>query len=474
MYSKKIFLLFLLIAINIGGLLVIAFRPETVFIVLAMMLWLDLATYCFFDIQKRIFLFVFLVSFFVFLMGRELLEVFGLHTTITVFSDETNMHAERLLFISLLTLLMGYIIAEHVSVKRKPQYFINYESDRQRVYRQISLYIYYFSLIFSAIQLVYSGLFILRHGYLATYTSSSYGLPWIIEKLSDLTPITFFLFLSTMPDKRQTDKHSVVFIIYLMLTILSGKRFTFVSGLLILVAYYTKRNSINSGNVRWLNRKTIMIGLISIPILSIVLYVIGNLRFLNDFSLASFGDAISDLLYGQGVSIHVIKFSYQHEYNPDRLYTFSSTMTFLQRNFISRLLGVKSYTGNTVENALYGNSLGHANSYYVYGSRYLAGRGTGSCYIAEVFHDFGYGGVIIVNFIYGVILNKFFKFENMGFFRCTISLILLQSLLFAPRGAADGFVADIVDVTTWGTFLIVIVISDFFLKRMSGPQRNST
>ena len=154
-------------------------------------------------------------------------------------------------------------------------------------------------------------------------------------------------------------------------------------------------------------------------------------------------------------------------------------MTFLQKNFIARLLGVKSYSGNTVDNALNGNSLAHALSYYLYGNNYLNGRGIGSCYIAEAYHDFKYVGVFLVNYVYGIVLNRFFDFENKGIYTGAISLILLDSLLHAPRGSADGFVSDIVDFTTWGTFIIVFIIAKALVGRsvsrtsIAGTIRNN-
>ena len=471
MIVRKTPLFFLIVMLNIAAMVFMVIRPEFALVLICMTIWIDMVAYCLSNIQKRIFLFAFLLSFFVFLMGREILDTFGLHKVVTSFPDEVNAHAERLLIISLLSLFCGYVLSDHIvingsnaqSLGHDDQY---YETLKMKTYRTISLYVFYGSMIFSAVALVHIGLFIIRHGYYATYTSYS-GLPWIIEKLSDLTPIAFFLFLATMPEKKQVNKHSIVFVVYLAMTLMSGKRFTFVAGFLILMAYYIKRNSINSGGMRWLTKKTIIIIAACIPVVFVLLYIFGTARFLESSGGLSFRDSLTDFLYGQGVSIHVIKFSYQHEYNPDRLYSFSSTMTFLQKNFVARLLGIKSYSGNTVENALYGYSLGHANSYYVYGSRYLAGKGTGSCYIAEAFHDFSYFGVVIFNFIYGIVLNRSFRFEKMGVIGCTISLILLQSLLLAPRGSADGFVSDIVDVTTWAVFILVFGFSNLVSKTRS-------
>lgn len=465
MTSRKFALLMICILLNCVVGVFCLILSEYTHILVCMLIWIDITFYCFFNIRKRVCLLTFLIAFFVFLMGREILDVFHLHTIVTDFSEEIDLYAQRLLSISLLSLVCGYVISDHVTIKDRKNTIVDYSSEKIQVYRKVSLVLFYFSMVFSIIRLIDSGVFILQHGYYATYISSSYGMPWAVEKLSDLTPISFYLFLATMPKKSETDKHCLTFAVYLLMTLMTGKRFGFVAGLLVLFVYYMQRNSINSGNVKWLKKKTIAMIILAIPVLSVFLYFIGSARFLRSLANFSFGDALTEFLYGQGVSVHVIKFSYQKEFNPDRFYSLSSIMTFLQKNFVSRAFGVTSYSGNTIENATYGNSLAHALSYYVYGSRYLAGRGTGSCYIAELFHDFGYAGVILANLIYGVVLNRFFRFENMGFFRSTISLILLGSLLVAPRGSADGFVADLVDVTTWSALLFVFIVANLILLR---------
>lgn len=225
------------------------------------------------------------------------------------------------------------------------------------------------------------------------------------------------------------------------------------------------RNDVRSENQKWFKRRTAIICIAAVPVMAIFMYFFSRFRFGNSIDNTTATDALTDFFYGQGVSVNVIKYISMYKLDPTKKYMFSSTLTFLQKNIVARMIGVQSFSGNTVENALYGNSMAHALSYLLYGSRYLNGRGIGSCYIAEAFHDFGYGGVILVNFVYGFILNKFFDFKKKGVFSCAISLILLNSLLYAPRGSADGFVADMVDFTTWGTLIVVYVMACMFKRR---------
>lgn len=447
--------------INLLLLSIAILIPESRIIIPVLCVWMDLVLYCLDNISKRVYLLVFLIAFSVFLVGREVFDVFGLHTVISKFDVETNLFAEKLLLVSLIALALGYFTAEHVTTKKRNNRInsLGYESIRITSTRQVSIYLFYGSFIFSVLQLIDVGLFMIRYGYLATYTSYHSSLPYILLKIADITPIAFWIFLATMPSKKDVKKNSLFFGIYLCLTLLTGKRFAFVSGFLVLIAYLIMRNTVKNDGEIWFKKSTALVCIFAVPALSILLYFFSRMRFGTDISGISFSDAFTDFFYGQGVSINVIKYSSLHEFSPEKKYMFSSVMTFLQKNFIARLLGVKSYSGNTVDNALYGNSLAHALSYYLYGNSYLNGRGIGSCYIAEAYHDFKYVGVFLVNYVYGIVLNRFFDFENKGIYTGAISLILLDSLLHAPRGSADGFVSDIVDFTTWGTFIIVFIIA---------------
>lgn len=459
-----------IILLNILLLMIALVYPKSLYIVLAFCIWIDIIYFCFCNIGRRIYLFVFLMAFFVFLMGRELLDVFGLHTVVSSFSDEVNAFAEKLLIISLLFLLLGYVASNRIRFRvfrKKPN---DYNNTTVLVTRQVSLWLFYITFVFSAIQLIDVGRHMIQYGYLSTYTDYQSSIPYFITKIAEMTPISFWIFLATMPSLKEVKKHGWVFGIYLCMTLLTGKRFSFVSGFFVLIAYFVMRNSFLNDGKKWIGKKIVIIMLASIPVLSVLLFFFSRVRSGIDVSGVTATDAFTDFFYGQGVSINVIKYSHLHELGADKKYLFSSTMTFLQKNIISRALGVKSYSGNTVDNAINGNSLAHALSYFIYGSQYLGGRGIGSCYIAEAFHDFRYYGVALVNFIYGVVLNRFFDFRNKGVYGCTIALILLDSLLKAPRGSADGFVAEIVDFTTWGTIIVVFVLVKLIIKGKTVPS----
>ena len=448
-------------------------KPEITAIVLVLILIINGMLYALTDLETRGVLFVFLVSFFLILVGREALEVFGLHAIETVFKDELNRQAEWMIVISLASLFAGYALSGFFSTKKKKIPDHRYDSPQYRAIRKVSIALFLFTFAFNVFTLIDIVLFVFRNGYLNFYTSYESHVPYVIKKLGDMCLVCFWIFLATMPDKKSVNRASLLYIIYFLLTLGTGKRFPFVAGMLTLFVYYLARNRIHNDGQVWIKKKTIILMFVLAPLLFMPLYAIGQIRVGNSWNAFRVDKAISNFLYNQGVSINVIKRAqiYGYKLPEGRMYLFGSTYEAISNNIISRMLGFPQYTGNTVEHARNGYSFQHALSYIAIGSYYLGGHGLGSCYIAEAFHDLGYLGVVAVNVVYGTLFRKLFDFRRYGVWITTIIIAMLNSILLAPRGSADGFITDIVDLTTWGTILVVSLLSELIL-RGSGYKRS--
>lgn len=451
-----------IITIDILALICGVMFPQTRIMLLVLLLWSNGLIYTLDDLEKRGALFAFLVSFFLILIGRETLEVFNLHEVESSFSYDLNRFAEKLVLLSLVMLFIGYSLANKFTfVRKNGRREFDYNSVQYLSVRKISSSLFFLTFAFNAFTVLDIVRFVFRHGYITYYTSYVSSVPYAIKKIGDMCLVCFWIFLATMPEKRQVDKLSFFYVLYLIFTLGTGKRFPFVAGLLTLFVYYLARNSVNSGDSVWIKRNRIALLFVLTPFLMIGLYAVGQMRVYNSINSLRIGKAFIDFLYGQGVSINVIKRAqlYSDRLPQGKYYLFGSTFEAISNNVLFRLLGATRYSGNTVEHAMGGYSFQHALSYVTMGNYYLSGHGLGSCYIAEAFHDLGYFGVVIVNLIYGIIFRKVFDFKNHGIWGTAIILSMLYSLLLAPRGSADGFITDIVDLTTWGTILVVWMLS---------------
>lgn len=83
----------------------------------------------------------------------------------------------------------------------------------------------------------------------------------------------------------------------------------------------------------------------------------------------------------------------------------------------------------------------------------------GSSYIAEAFHDFGYIGVIIFSFVYGVFLQKVSSLKKGKTIRNAVIIMATYFILVAPRSNADSFIAEFFNFSFLLTAAIVYFLS---------------
>lgn len=431
--------------------------PTVSFILL---LWFWIIWYAIDDINNRILLFMFSVSFFNFLLGREILEhVFKYQ--VEDFPADVETHAKIMLLLSLTVLLFSYLFFSKYNFKRREQL-----RDFKPTYnvvriRSISQKLYYFTIVIAIAYNIVMGYFTLAFGYYGTYTdvaiSTIYNnfAIYTIEKINQMMPVFLALFLATVPSHSQTKRVSSLYFLYLLTSLLSGQRAKFVIGLLWIIIYYVYRN--NTSDEKWISKQFVALGVLMLPAAILMLSLLSQIREGNGIDSIKIIMGIPDYFYQQGVSVNVIKRAYEFAYrlNSDHLYS----MSVITDGVIGRILGFARFSGNSVIHAEEGYSLAHALSYVMLGDGYLLGRGTGSSYIAELYHDFEYIGVIIGNIVYGYLISRSLTIRPDKFYINAMALLVIRQLLWSPRGGFSDFLLVLLQPFTIFAFLIVMVLS---------------
>lgn len=215
---------------------------------------------------------------------------------------------------------------------------------------------------------------------------------------------------------------------------------------------------------------------IATPMIILFLTAYDSIRSGEPFSFNGFFHTIIAFFDSQGGSINVIKrvAYYADDIADLQLCSFDSTRTLLFENLITRQFSnVTVYSGNSVEHALYGHSLAHRLSYYTYGNGYLAGHGTGSCFIAELVHDFGYIGVFVGSFIYGRFLKYIDSISFSKPWKDGIILAIFYYVLLAPRGSFDGFVGNIFGLFSLMGYTVMFLIVSALERRKTHNRTNT-
>lgn len=433
---------------------------------IAFVIWIDLIIYAYKDIEHRSMLFAFGIAFFVFLMGRDFLEQFFSYK-VEDFSREVQNHAYICMILGLLSIWIFYLCFTSKKNSKKDYIYSQDNSIYNKKVKLISLYLYYSSWIFAMISKIAVSRFVSNNSYSEYYTEYSQYLTgntalYVISKIEVIMPVALCIYMATMPRKKEFKRPFYCYILYLIVSLGSGQRSTFMLGILMMFVYFVYRNGTTPGE-GWFERKYIWWCIIFVPIIAIFGTVFSAWRMGETLVDINYLGAFFDFFYDQGVSSNILKraFIYKDVIPGNEIYVFE----FLHSGVMARLLGIKVYHGNTIEHALYGGSFTHSLGYAVLGDAYLAGRGTGSSYLAELYQDLGYLGVFIGNILYAFILGSISKFKSNKLIWRSLNFTIITQILWAPRGSYSGFLSLILAPTTIATYIGVFGLAKILAVR---------
>lgn len=465
--NKRYLFAFLLFVEFLFITLALTNKNENYYVLSILNAWLMGVLYGISNINKRIFYLGFLLAFFNFLIGRSFLILIGLYKEDYVYKIEDSLNGQKIVLFSLLAFLICYIILENLFFKKTNKTLKLYPSIH--IVKKISLYLFYITLSFLLLEVFFTIIYVLKNGYASIYINTASKINIYLKKIGDICPFMFYIFLSTMPNKKEIKIPLLLFIFYLLSTLGIGARFEFVIGIMVLFIYFFLRNDIGFKKEIWIKNKTylklFMLGIIFMVFFSLY----NNFRFGFSTSNKNPLKLATKFIYDQGVSINIPKriFKYEDLIPKDRIYSFDSTISLYKRNIEDRFFGNKYYNGPSAEKALNGNSLADLLSYIMYPSAYLKGNGGGSCYIAEVYHDFSWLGLVIVNLIYAWILLYIRECFNKKYVHFTIAMFLFMALLKTPRARSDIFILKLIDPMLWISIFIIMFFNAIFKRRLN-------
>ena len=432
-----------------------------------LLIWCMMALYTVTDVCNHIALLFYLISFFVFLIGREFCFSYGGLKRYYTYLESYNRFTFLLLIISLVFILLGYVCA---GSRHKFTWFFTKKnkiksdkSDIHMYYSKTCKIFFYISYMVSIISVLIQIIYIKNDGYLALYISKDDIIPPAFSYITAFSNIVLCLYLATKPVKKSTICALILYEIYAVLEMFAGHRYTFVAINMTIIIYVCIRNRIEGG---WIKKRYIIAILMMTPFLIVLLLALDSIRVGGEFVFEGGGKSIIMFLDQQGGSVNVIKriFYYKDKIDDLHFTAFDNLRSVLFENALVRnIFDIKVYTGNSIEHALYGHSLAHRLSYLEYGDLYLQGHGVGSCYIAELYHDFGIIGVILGNFFYGYMLKKINSIQFDNYLKDGIFIIMIYYLMLAPRGNFDGFIGSIFSLYSIFGFILICIISKFMI-----------
>lgn len=395
---------------------------------------------------ERIIFLVFNITLTVFLMGRMFVKTFFNYKEedTTLFSlNFTDIsivnHILISLYLSYLFIYFGFSLIQLITKNKKGKLINSTKSNYWHYVKVFSKYFFYFTFVFRILYINDIASFVNSYGYYEFYISYASRLPTVFILISYFYDIAFFAFLAMKPNRKEALIPLLIYLFEGGLSLSTGQRSDFILNILIVFVYLCLRNLEN--NERWFGKKEVLIGGISLPFVFLLMTTLGNLRSRSGEGANTFLESILDFFYTQGVSANVIGYTKYFENSiPDgKFYIFGSFIEFFNANILSKFMDIPVFVGQTIERALYGNSFPHTISYLIMPEVYVTGSGYGSSFIAEFYVDFGYIGVMIGSFCYGILIFMLYKGYRSHPISVIFVLLMTRNLFFTPRAEALSF-----------------------------------
>ena len=426
--------------------------------------------YCILNLRKRFVLLLFDICFFTFLLGKNLICVLDGKDWIGNHTIESAQIMIVLLYISLIGLFLGSLFAEKISGDFSfNNHNQNLVADNHICIEKTSKLFYWISYPANVYAILMKVIYVLRNGYFAYYTTYA-GVNVVVSRLQSFNVCALFLFMSTMPTKKSLRPVLVSWLIINLSTIFAGGRATFVTTILLVLYYYYFRDSFGHKNGEiWISSILKKAIIFSIPIGIIFLGAWNYLRVGQSTESGVLGSFLQ-FFVDQGGSADLI--CYANEYKqrlPQNMYSLGSLIRFFKYNYISKFItGETIPVSPSIEMATKGYNYASAITYLVMPWNYFAGHGLGSCYIAEVWLDFGYIGVLIFNVLIGVVLSLMSSIRSRKVFCFYIVLHILDAIMLLPRDTALNWLMSILNFNTLISYIFIVFISYGFRSEIRG------
>lgn len=429
---------------------------------LVLLAWCGSVVFACLDIKNRAAYLVFLLAFFLFLLGGEFFELYFGYPQEYSFDKSIDNHAYASLLVSLIFVFAGYMGMEYLKFKKKPRILGPHKMEKStrlriRYFAKLALCICVIPYFLKTID---ASLYTLKNGYLSYYTTYQCRLPGFVEVLSEMFTMFLFVYLATMPPMKKCFLPLALYFVNGGLGMLTGRRISLGIALLVVLFYVLVRHARNPKE-GWINKKVILICLVACPIMLLILHVQRYLRYGSAIEGGGVFGMLASFFSQQGFSINILKL--QKELSGDSLGCTSLyyTIHYLRGNVITRSLfdfPMEYYINRTVETAMQTNCLADYIMYMVDAKDFFAGYGLGTSYIAELYHDLGFFGIAFGSAVYGIILNGLFSLRQFSFWRFVVGMMMLEEFAILPRYGADVILRPFYNLTKMAFLVIFIVL----------------
>ena len=421
------------------------------------------------NMRRDIALFIFMAAFDTLLLGRVYVSWIGYYHKYVELLEANGLselfQALRIVALSQFFVYLAYRLIGPLFHKQESR-IQRFGIDATRrnaitpILRQLSEIILFVSSVPFLYVLSKSALNVLRHGYLSSFTDTQ-DIPGIISRLSMFFVPSFAVFLATMPTKKQLKWPLLIYLFYMLSSLLTGRRTTIVTEALMLIIYFVMRDNLLPKEKRRLNKQTVVVAGVFGVAAMYMLQVVALIRAGYSNKFRGLGETLVSFFDSQGASFRVIIQTINNIHSFDRsqsyLYLFYPFERFVHNNVFTRpMFGLTPIV--EVQNAIFvqtTHNFAHVLTYLVDPARYLSGGGFGTSYIAEAFVAYGIFGVIVISMMIGVAFRFFSSMLTRSWVVVVCCLLAIKDFVYIPRGFAFMWVTDTFNITYFCFYAIL-------------------
>lgn len=470
--KKNSVLLFIMVLSLITMLLSLTIQNVTLGIIALTLIFIVNLVYAIFDIKNRYLLIFFLISFFTFTMGQYYFPNNSNELYFTNYENSIIIYTLLMQYISLFSIIVGYFFLEKFLKNKKISFSLNEKIFSNKIIFLIFI-IFIICFICSCITYIETGYRVMKYGYLVIYNGLHPTIiPSIISYLGNSTSVFLIILLIICNSKKIIGISLILYFINISLSLLTGVRGTFIIGVLFIIYYLIYYQ----GKYKYFSKKIIknffVMIILVFPIMIIGLNIYNNTRNNLPIEHINVFAEFKSFFVNQGTSVNVISSAQKYEKNLKQSGTTNFVFGPLLYSFQNK---VKILTFNHINtNDLYTlenqkkNNLGVSLSILVLGyDRYSKGHGVGSQYIAELYIDYGYLGIIIFNLILGAYMCLIYRLSNHNWLIFGINLLSFSSIVYISRGQVMQLITSIASINFWCVIYFIVlleILNKRFLK----------
>lgn len=294
------------------------------------------------NLDENVFMFCFLICLFTFILcGQIFCRLFDVYYY--DFPNDIELHTDICITISIIGLLIGYVTLKNIkfTFEKKSNTTLDLTNSIHYInIRKMSKLFFFMCYLFWILTVVDVILFVRINGYIAYYVSYSSRIPSVLRQIGYFSPTFFYIFLATLPSKKESKIPFIMYLFYALLSLGTGRRVNFIVCLLIVFSYAICRNKINPGEKPWISKKALLMVCACIPVLLITMYLFEYSRSTYHVGNASDYNALFGFFVRQGTSVNVIKYAelYQDRLDPSAHYSLYNTIRWIQNSPLNAIL----------------------------------------------------------------------------------------------------------------------------------------